>query len=117
MDPLQNKNYTPLPPNMGKTSQTKNHPLLNTFLALGVTFSVLVLIILVSVLIQKQSIQLNSKASSNKHLTPAPSSPTPTAVVSPTSVPSGSDEAELNAIDIGSVEADLKDINTDFQGL
>jgi len=117
MDPLQSKNYTPLPPNISRVHKGKNHSLLNTFLALGVTFSVLVLIVLVAVLIQKQSIQLNSKASSNKKLTPVPPSPTVTLIVSPTSVPSGSDEAELNAIDVGSVEADLKDINTDFQGL
>ncbi|PIS15684.1 hypothetical protein COT62_02390 [Candidatus Roizmanbacteria bacterium CG09_land_8_20_14_0_10_41_9] len=117
MDPLQNKNYTPLPPNLSAKPVSKSHSLLNTFLALGVTFSVLVLIVLVTVLIQKQSIQLNSKASSNKNLTPAPPSPTPTSVVSPTSIPSGSDEADLEAIDVGSIEADLKDIDADFQGL
>lgn len=117
MDPLQNKNYTPLPPNVSAVPKAKTHPLLNTFLALGVTFSVLVLIVLVAVLIQKQSIQLNSKASSNKKLTPTPLSPTPTLIVSPTNAPSGSDEADLEAIDVGSIEADLKDINTDFQGL
>lgn len=117
MDPLQNKNYTPLPPSLSQPPKTKSHSLLNTFLALGVTFSVLVLILLVAVLIQKQSIQLNSKASSGKNLAPTRSLPTPTMVVSPTNAPSGSDEAELQAIDVGTIEADLKDIQKDFKGL